>query len=114
MSPPPLLSMRGITKTFAGHRALSEVDFQLDRGQVHALVGENGAGKSTLVKIATGAYRCDSGTIELDGAAVQFHSPAHAQSCGVVAVYQEVNLLDGLTVAENLLLGREPTRHWLI
>ena len=110
----PLLSMRGITKTFAGVTALADVDFTLESGQVHALVGENGAGKSTLIKIMTGAYRRDGGSMALDGEPVDFRSPQEAQARGVVAVYQEVNLLEYRTVAENIFLGREPRRWGLI
>src|SRR4051812_17024799 len=106
----PRLRMEGITKTFGGVTALAGVDFMLEPGEVHALVGENGAGKSTLIKIMTGAYRRDAGTITLEGQPVNFRSPQDAQARGVVAVYQEVNLLSYRTVAENILLGREPCR----
>lgn len=94
--------------------ALANVDFAVERGEVHALVGENGAGKSTLIKILTGAYRRDGGTIRLEGQSVNFRTPEEAQSRGVVAVYQEVNLLAFRTVAENIFLGREPRRFGLI
>ncbi len=110
----PILRMEKITKTFSGVVALAGVDFSLARGEVHALVGENGAGKSTLIKIMTGAYTLDSGTIELEGRAVNFRTPEAAQLAGVVAVYQEVNLLAFRTVAENIFLGREPRRMGLI
>ncbi|HYO63285.1 MAG TPA: ATP-binding cassette domain-containing protein, partial [Pyrinomonadaceae bacterium] len=110
----PLLRMEGVTKIFSGHTALDGVDFTLERGEVHALVGENGAGKSTLIKIMTGAYRRDGGRVYLDGAEVNFDSPEDAQGAGVVAVYQEVNLLMFRTVAENIFLGREPRRLGLI
>ena len=106
--------MEGITKEFNGIPALSGVDLALARGEVHALVGENGAGKSTLIKIMTGAYSRDAGTITLEGEQVDFHSPEDAQALGVVAVYQEVNLLAFRTVAENIYLGREPRRWGLI
>lgn len=105
-----VLRMEGITKEFNGIPALSGVDLELARGEVHALVGENGAGKSTLIKIMTGAYSRDGGTITLEGKQVDFHSPEDAQALGVVAVYQEVNLLAFRTVAENIYLGREPRR----
>ncbi|MBY0524607.1 MAG: sugar ABC transporter ATP-binding protein [Gemmataceae bacterium] len=111
MADPPLLRMTGITKRFAGVTALAGVDFHVAAGEVHALVGENGAGKSTLLKVLTGVYRRDAGTIELEGQPRTFASPGEAQRHGVVAVYQEVPLLDRRTVAENILLGREPT-HW--
>ncbi|HEY0547350.1 MAG TPA: sugar ABC transporter ATP-binding protein [Pyrinomonadaceae bacterium] len=109
-----VLRMEGITKIFSGNYALSGVDLTLERGEVHALVGENGAGKSTLIKIMTGAYRRDGGAMWLDGKAVEFRSPEAAQEAGVVAVYQEVNLLTFRTVAENIYLGREPRRFGLI
>ncbi|HVG20911.1 MAG TPA: sugar ABC transporter ATP-binding protein [Blastocatellia bacterium] len=110
----PLLQMEGITKRFSGLTALDGVDLSLRRGEVHALVGENGAGKSTLIKIMTGAYSRDAGTMMLEGRPVEFHTPEDAQSAGVVAVYQEVNLLSFRTVAENIYLGREPRRWGLI
>jgi ribose transport system ATP-binding protein len=106
--------MEGITKIFSGVVALDQVDFTLERGEVHALVGENGAGKSTLIKIMTGAYRRDGGRVALEGREVNFRSPEDAQAAGVVAVYQEVNLLTYRTVAENIFLGREPRRFGLI
>ena len=105
-----VLRMEGITKVFNGIPALSGVDLELARGEVHALVGENGAGKSTLIKIMTGAYQRDGGTIILEGKPLEFGSPEDAQAVGVVAVYQEVNLLAFRTVAENIYLGREPRR----
>src|SRR5215210_2899725 len=106
----PLLRMEGIVKRFAGATALAGVDLTLRRGEVHALVGENGAGKSTLIKILTGAYRRDAGEVRLAGHPVDFRTPQQAQAAGVAAVYQEVNLLPGMSVAENLFLGREPVR----
>ncbi|HEU4404141.1 MAG TPA: sugar ABC transporter ATP-binding protein [Polyangiaceae bacterium] len=111
---PELLRVRGLTKRFAGVTALDGVDLTLARGEVHSLVGENGAGKSTLIKIVTGAYARDGGAIELEGRPVAFRSPAEAQAAGVVAVYQEVNLLAYRTVAENIYLGREPRRFGLV
>jgi monosaccharide-transporting ATPase len=109
-APPALLRMEGITKTFGLARALDGVDLTLQRGEVHALVGENGAGKSTLVKIMTGAYHRDAGEMWLDGARVDFDTPAQAQKAGVCAVHQEIHLLTHRTVAENVYLGREPRR----
>jgi ribose transport system ATP-binding protein len=106
--------MEGITKIFSGVVALDAVDFTLARGEVHSLVGENGAGKSTLIKVMTGAYRRDGGRMWLEGKEVDFRSPEEAQHAGVVAVYQEVNLLAYRTVAENIYLGREPRRFGLI
>ncbi|MGI8498633.1 MAG: sugar ABC transporter ATP-binding protein [Gemmatimonadaceae bacterium] len=106
----PLLRMRGIVKRFAGATALDGVDFELRRGEVHALVGENGAGKSTLVKILCGAYHRDAGEVWLDANPVAFETPAEAQAAGVTAVHQDVHLLGFRTVAENIFLGREPRR----
>lgn len=110
MTSEPLLRCEGITKTFSGHVALDSVNFTLERGECHSLVGENGAGKSTLIKIITGAYIRDAGLITLEGRAVHFNTPEEAQAAGVVAVYQEINLLAYRTVAENIFLGREPRR----
>jgi len=109
-----VLSATGIDKIFPGARALNGVDFSLRRGEVHALLGENGAGKSTLVKCLTGAYRRDGGRILLDGADIDPQSTLEAQNLGIGTVYQEVNLLPNLTVAENLFLGRQPKRFGLI
>src|SRR5215217_5920796 len=114
MSDQPLLRMEGIRKVFSGVVALDGVDCTLERGEAHALVGENGAGKSTLIKIMTGAYRRDGGRVLLEGREVNFRSPEDAQGAGVVAVYQEVNLLAFRTVAENIFLGREPRRFGVI
>jgi galactofuranose transport system ATP-binding protein len=110
----PLLQMRKIRKVFSGVTALDDVDFTLEAGEVHSLVGENGAGKSTLIKVMTGAYQRDGGELLLHGRPVNFRSPQEAQQSGVVAVYQEVNLLMFRTVAENIYLGREPRRLGLI
>ncbi|MCP9494525.1 MAG: sugar ABC transporter ATP-binding protein [Pyrinomonadaceae bacterium MAG19_C2-C3] len=109
-----LLRMTGITKRFAGVTALDSVDFALRAGECHSLVGENGAGKSTLIKVMSGAYTRDAGEIFVEGKSVNFRSPEDAQSAGVVAVYQEVNLLLFRTVAENIYLGREPRRFGMI
>ncbi|HMQ42146.1 MAG TPA: sugar ABC transporter ATP-binding protein [Paracoccus sp. (in: a-proteobacteria)] len=109
-----LLSIRSLTKIFPGTRALDAVDFDLRAGEVHALLGENGAGKSTLIKCLTGAYRRDAGTVTLDGAAIDPRSTVEAQMLGISTVYQEVNLLPNLTVAQNLIFGREPRRFGLI
>lgn len=104
----PSLMMSGISKSFPGVRALSRVDFKLRSGEIHALMGENGAGKSTLIKVLTGVYPMDEGTVRLDGRPVTIKSPQDAQKHGISTVYQEVNLCPNLTVAENLFLGREP------
>ena len=105
-----IIVMTGIDKSFPGVHALENVNFSLARGEIHALVGENGAGKSTLVKVLTGADRADKGTIEFDGRVVSIGSPLQAQELGISTVYQEVNLCPNLTVAENLMIGRQPTR----
>ena len=110
----PVLQMERITKRFGQTAALHGVDFALERGEVHALVGENGAGKSTLIKIVTGAYRRDEGSMHLDGVAVDFATPAEAQRAGAYAVHQEIHLLPHRTVAENVFLAREPQRWGLI
>lgn len=109
-----LLEARGIGKSFLGIAALDSVDFSLKRGEIHALLGENGAGKSTLIKILTGVYTRDRGTIHLDGADVAPGNVGEAQTLGIGTVYQEVNLLENLTVAENLFLGRQPRRLGLV
>ena len=109
-----LLTIRSLTKTFPGTLALDDVRFDLAAGEVHALLGENGAGKSTLIKCLTGAYRPDAGEITLDGAVVAPRSTGEAQELGIGTVYQEVNLLPNLTVAQNLCFGREPRRFGLV
>ncbi|HEV7308456.1 galactofuranose ABC transporter, ATP-binding protein YtfR [Ensifer sp.] len=109
-----ILSAVRIEKAFPGTKALDKVDFHLRRGEVHALLGENGAGKSTLIKCLTGAYRRDGGAIMLDGAPVDPRDTFDAQRLGIGTVYQEVNLLPNLSVAENLFLGRQPRRFGLI
>ncbi|MGR6918548.1 sugar ABC transporter ATP-binding protein [[Actinomadura] parvosata] len=106
----PVLTMTGISKQFPGVKALDGVDFRLLPGEVHALMGENGAGKSTLIKVLTGVHDIDEGRIELDGARVAFTGPLAAQQAGISTVYQEVNLCTNLSVAENILLGREPRK----
>ncbi len=103
-----IIRMEGIFKTFPGVQALADVDFYLKKGEIHALVGENGAGKSTLIKVMTGVERYDKGRIIYDGKETVIKSPQHAQNIGISTVYQEVNLCTNLSVAENLLLGREP------
>src|SRR5690242_17649004 len=108
--PRPVLEMAGIVKEFPGVRALSDVDFRLFPGEIHALMGENGAGKSTLIKVLTGVYSLDGGTVTLDGKSVRIASPLQAQQAGISTVYQEVNLCPNLSVAENIFIGREPTR----
>ncbi len=110
----PLLQTQQLTKIFGNVRALSSVDFNLYAGEVHAVLGENGAGKSTLIKLITGVHRKDAGTITLAGKSIEPQSPHDAQSLGISAVYQEINLVPTLSVAENIYLGRQPMRFGLI
>jgi monosaccharide-transporting ATPase len=110
IQPAPILQMRGIHKAFATVKALDDVNFRLQPGEVHALLGENGAGKSTLLKVLTGVIEIDAGEIEFKGRPVLFSGPLEAQRAGVSAVYQEVNLCPNLSVAENIYIGREPRR----
>jgi simple sugar transport system ATP-binding protein len=107
---PPLLQTCGLTKSFAGVRVLDGVDITLRAGEIHALLGENGAGKSTLIKLVTGVVARDSGIVRLDGVEIAPRSADAAQQAGIATVYQEVNLLPNLSVAQNLFLGRQPTR----
>ncbi len=111
---PQLLEIRGLTKGFPGVQALDHVDFTLYPGEIHGLLGENGAGKSTLIKVLTGVFRRDAGTISLDGEEISARDPADALSLGIGTVYQEVNLLPNLSVAENLFIGRQPHRFGLV
>ncbi|WP_459218853.1 sugar ABC transporter ATP-binding protein [Pseudonocardia sichuanensis] len=106
----PLVEMTGISVAFGPVQALESVDLRLYPGEVHALMGENGAGKSTLIKALTGVHPVDAGEIRVLGEPVAFTGPAAAQAAGISTVYQEVNLCPNLSVAENLLLGREPRR----
>ncbi|MDA8425957.1 MAG: sugar ABC transporter ATP-binding protein [Treponema sp.] len=106
----PIVEMKKINKSFPGVKALSDVDFRLFRGEVHALMGQNGAGKSTLVKVLTGVYKQDSGTMLLNGKPIRPDSPLAAQKIGVNTVYQEVNLCLNLSVSENIFIGKEPMR----
>ena len=111
-----VLSMRGICKSFPGVKALNNVDFTLRKGEIHALMGENGAGKSTLIKVLTGVYEKDAGSIEIEGCPgeAHIHSPQQAQNIGISTVYQEITLCPNLTVAENMFIGRTSDRlvHW--
>ena len=105
-----LLQLRRITKHFLGVTALSDVDFSVRAGEVHALLGENGAGKSTLIKVLTGVHALDGGTMTLAGRTIAPGSPKEAEDAGISTVYQEVNLIPALSVAENIALGRQPGR----
>ncbi|RKT13747.1 monosaccharide ABC transporter ATP-binding protein (CUT2 family) [Paraburkholderia sp. RAU2J] len=104
----PLISVKRLNKSFPGVRALHEVQFELMAGEVHALMGENGAGKSTLMKILAGVYTRDSGEILYDGQPVEFQSPRDAQAVGVGIIHQELQLMNHLSVAQNMFVGREP------
>src|SRR5438309_1714321 len=110
----PLLRMEQISKAFPGVVALVNAHLRVNRGEVHALVGQNGAGKSTLIKILTGAHRRDSGTILFDGRAIDFQTPQQAQNNGISSIYQEINLVPFRSVAENVFMGREPRRWGII
>ena len=105
-----ILEMRKISKAFYGVQALNNVDFDVLRGETHALLGENGAGKSTLMKILSGAYQRDAGEIFFDGDKIDIPTPLAAQRIGISIIYQEFNLIPGLSVAENIFLGREPVK----
>lgn len=108
--PGPLLEVRDVSKSFPGVVALSGVNFTLERGEIHALVGENGAGKSTLMKILSGAYQKDSGQVFLEGRPIVSRSPREAAGIGISIIYQELNLLPALSIAENIFLSHLPAR----
>ncbi len=110
----PILTLRGISKSFPGVQALRDVDLDVRAGEIHALMGENGAGKSTLMKIVAGVYQPDAGTILLDGQPVSFAHPREAQERGISIIHQEFNLLPERTVAQNIFLGREPKRGLIV
>ena len=102
-----ILTMKGIDKSFPGVHALDHVDLEVRKGEVHALMGENGAGKSTLMKVLTGIYHKDAGTITYEGKEVEFTNPREVQDAGIVIVHQELNMMGHLTVAQNIFIGRE-------
>ena len=106
-----LLTMTGIVKEFPGVRALDGVDLDVRAGEVHCLLGQNGAGKSTLIRVLTGAHQPDAGTIRINDEPVQLNSPTAAIQRGIAAIYQELDLVPELTVAENVFLGHEPSRY---
>jgi simple sugar transport system ATP-binding protein len=106
----PILELKGLTVEFPGVKALSGVDFRMFPGEVHALMGQNGAGKSTLIKALTGVHKPSHGTLWLAGQTLEVGSPLEAQKLGISTVYQEVNLCPNLSVAENIFIGRQPTR----
>jgi rhamnose transport system ATP-binding protein len=109
-----LLAVTSIHKRYGGVHALRGVDFDVRRGEIHALVGENGAGKSTLINIIAGAVRRDSGTMSFNGSDADFRSPAESQRLGIAVIHQELATLPSLTVAENLFMGRLPSRHGFV
>ncbi|ANU18664.1 D-xylose ABC transporter ATP-binding protein [Planococcus maritimus] len=104
-----MINMTDICKSFSGNAVLKNVHFSLQKGEIHALMGENGAGKSTLMKIMSGIYTRDSGTVEVKGEQVQFTSPKQAEAKGIAVIHQELNILPHLSIADNLFLGREET-----
>ncbi|WP_348944967.1 sugar ABC transporter ATP-binding protein [Chitinibacter sp. FCG-7] len=109
-----LIQMKGISKAFGPVRVLEGVDFALERGEIHALMGENGAGKSTLMKILCGVYQADSGTIAVDGSNTPIKNTSDAEKQGIAIIHQELNLIPQLSVMENMFLGREPRRFGVI
>ena len=104
------IKMQGIDKAFGSNQVLKNAGFELRDGEIHALMGENGAGKSTLMKILTGVYTRDAGTVTVDGQEVVYKSPQEAEKAGIVFIYQELNVLFDLTVEENLFMGKEITK----
>ncbi len=106
----PFLELSGVVKTFPGVRALDGVDLDIVPGEVHCLLGQNGAGKSTLIKILSGAHQPDDGTLKLRGQEISFANPLAAMKAGIATIYQELDLVDDLSVAENIFLGHEPRR----
>src|ERR1700674_1128852 len=109
-----LLEIRKLSKSFPGVKALQEVDFTVRRGEVHALMGENGAGKSTLIKVLTGVCPRDGGMVRFEAAEIYTRSPREAETMCSSTVYQEINLIPHLSIAENICLGRQPTWFGLI
>src|SRR6201997_120997 len=110
----PLLRLRGVSKAFGPVRALTGVDLDVPVGQVTAVVGDNGAGKSTLIKTIAGIYHQDEGEILWQGRQVRLHSPKDAADLGIATVYQDLALADNLDIVQNMFLGREPVRHWVL
>ena len=104
----PILEVNNVSKSFPGVKALDHVSFDLQKGEVHALVGENGAGKSTLMKIICGLYQPDEGEIRYKSKPVRFQNSTQARDAGIAIIYQELNLIPHLSVAANIYVGREP------
>ena len=109
-----ILEVENISKSFPGVKALDNVSFKIKKGEVHALVGENGAGKSTLMKILNGNYKRDSGIIKIDGKEIDIQDPNEAKSYGISIIFQELNLVSLLSIAENIYIGRLPKKHGLV
>ena len=109
-----ILEFQNISKSFVGVKALSDVSFSVREGEVHALLGENGAGKSTLMKILSGAYMKDAGKVFLDGQEIQVKNTKESERLGISIIYQELNLIPELSVAENIFLDRQPKRNGFI
>ena len=105
-----ILEMKAINKHFPGVQALKDVDFSIKKGEIHALVGQNGAGKSTLLKILSGVYHMDSGSMTLNGKELRRWTPQQMIDWGVSFIYQELNLVQSLTIAQNIFIGREPKK----
>src|ERR1700758_1072929 len=114
LTQPAFLTLSGISKRYAGVRALEAVDFACERGKIHAVLGENGAGKSTLIKIIAGVVQPDAGTMCLAGNEVSFATPSAANAAGVVCIFQELSLLPDLSVADNISIASPPRRFGLI
>src|SRR5919106_514423 len=110
----PILQLRGVNKSFGAVQVLHEVDFDVRAGEVTALVGDNGAGKSTLVKCVAGIHPVDSGEIRFDGEPVAIHGPTDASHLGIEVVYQDLALADNLDIVQNMFLGRERGKAWLL
>ncbi|MCB1340994.1 MAG: sugar ABC transporter ATP-binding protein, partial [Pseudooceanicola sp.] len=111
---PVHVTLRGVSKDFAGVKALANVDFACARGSIHAILGENGAGKSTLIKIMSGVLEPTAGEVLVDGQPVSFRNPAEAAAAGIVCIFQELSLIPDLTVAENISIDTPPRRFGLI
>ncbi|SFB12188.1 ribose transport system ATP-binding protein [Lentibacillus halodurans] len=109
MANTPFVEMKGINKSFSGNQVLKNVNFSINQGEVHALVGENGAGKSTLIKILTGIHKRDQGAIKLNGEEVYFSHPKEAEQQGIMVIHQELNIIPHLTVTENMFIGKNLT-----
>ena len=110
----PLFRMEGVSKRYGGVRALEKADLVVEKGRIHAILGENGAGKSTLIKAMAGVVTPDEGRMLLDGAEVRFASPSAANQAGVVAVFQELSLIPDLSVADNISISSPPQKFGLI